>query len=167
MRLEQYITEKYVNSIKNKEKVYDMFVNPSKKEIAEIESQSFNGEGFRFLIDFKEKKVYMWSTEVIHEKMIEENPSIFPQIIWKEYWSTGLDTDRFMSGHVESGKVGSDIWRAFEEKAKRLKGNIAKEGYQRAKFYNMERNDFSWLAKYDINPNEAKKLVTNITRHFK
>lgn len=167
MRLEQYLTEKYVNTIKHSSSTYDMFVNPSKKEIAEIESQSFNGEGFRFLADFKEKKVYIWSTEIIHAQMIEDNPKTFTQILWNEYWAHAMDADRFLSGTIENGSVESDIWRAFDSKANRLKGNMAREGLQKAPFWNMERNDFKWLAKYGINPNEAKRLVTNVTRWFK
>jgi hypothetical protein len=145
---------------------YDMFVNPTKKELREIESQSFQGYGFRFMADFKEKKIYMWSNEVVHQEMIEKNQSLFPQIIWKEYWHNADEADRYISGHIDSGQIKSDVWRSFGSRFKAAKGDGTRIGLQRAPFYNMEMNDFKWLSKY-IDPKETKKLVTDITRHFK
>ncbi|MFA5025079.1 MAG: hypothetical protein WC503_01030 [Candidatus Shapirobacteria bacterium] len=65
MKFLNYLSEEWVTSVKNFKRVSDIFVNPNSKELKEIERKSWGGQ-VRFLADFKEKKLYVWSSELIH-----------------------------------------------------------------------------------------------------
>jgi len=65
MKFLSYINEEWVTSVKQYKRLSNIFVNPNSKELKEIEKKSWGGQ-VRFLADFKEKKLYVWSSELIH-----------------------------------------------------------------------------------------------------
>ena len=69
-RLQKYlINEKYEMRIKVGSKSYEVFVNPSLKEMREVDSIS----GFRFMADDRNKKVYVWDAyAALHEEAWEQ-----------------------------------------------------------------------------------------------
>jgi hypothetical protein len=70
----EFLQEKYFNSFKvsqyGRSRVYDVFTNPSSKEVKELKTEE-GGAGVRYVIDFKEKKLYMWHASAIHGEMFD------------------------------------------------------------------------------------------------
>jgi len=65
MRLKQYINEEYFKRLKWINNSFETFINPSQKEMKEIDS----GTGIRFIADLRDKTVYAWdSMEIIHNE---------------------------------------------------------------------------------------------------
>ena len=53
-----------VKSIHDDKKTYDIFVNPNKKEVREVKGEF---KDVRYIIDFKKKKLYVFSAEFSHD----------------------------------------------------------------------------------------------------
>ena len=78
---------------------YEVFVNPTKKEIKDAIGDS---DGYRYTIDFKHKKVYVFSADAVHEdlfNMVDELPSYFM------YWNGDRTHSFIFTGAVERGNV--------------------------------------------------------------
>ena len=59
MRLLQYLTEKYYDSVSGGTEI---FTNPSKRDMKEMEAVY----GYRFFIDFRKKTIYMFEANTYH-----------------------------------------------------------------------------------------------------
>jgi len=59
-RLKQYINEEYLTRLKRKGQSFEVFVNPSVKEMKQVDEM----DGVRFTADNKDKKVYVWDSFV-------------------------------------------------------------------------------------------------------
>lgn len=163
MKLQRYLNEKYVASMKHGNGggyggMTDVFANPSKKEIKEVESQSFDGYGFRFIIDFQENIVYMWSNRIIHKWMVAKNPKLFPDLKWDEYFMHHKQVDRYFSGHLDSGQIVSDVWNAFARRSPSMTDEDKKP------FIAMHKHDKKWLLKYNIEPRQIQKIVNTVVK---
>jgi hypothetical protein len=60
MRLKQYMNEEYLTRLNYKGKSFEVFVNPSVKEIKQLDKM----DGVRFTAILKDKKVYVWDSYV-------------------------------------------------------------------------------------------------------
>ena len=105
-------------------KNYEIFINPTKKEMLE-----FKGEGFRFLADAKKKDFYIFPVYILHEVAAQE---IYG------------DIELYKMSEILLGNVGGDLridyLTAYEEKAYKIFG---KNYYKKQKGY-----DWSWVEKY-------------------
>ena len=105
MRLEQYLNERFLNTVRIKSGFnagdYDVFVNPSKKERQEVLSV---GGGYRYIIDFLKKKVYVFTTETYHQMIMDDVPDL-PS--FNSFWQNGQHHDRIFTGDW-SGRHNSD-----------------------------------------------------------
>lgn len=54
MRLKHYIQEEYFTRAKLRGKSYEIFINPSKKELREFK------DDIRYIADLKKKKIFVW-----------------------------------------------------------------------------------------------------------
>lgn len=154
------LLEKYIGNIRldsYSKGDFDVFVNPSKRDIRDIEQQSFNNNGFRFIVDFKKKDVYAWSVGVIHRDIIRQFRKYWNSLDYQDYMSDAKGIDRYFTGHVESGNVQSDIWRGFEW---RLQMGADPDFID--DLITMKNYDKSWLKKFDINPKDVQKLIDNV-----
>jgi hypothetical protein len=165
MKLRRYLKEKYVTGFKLKRSgdIIDVMKNPSPKELKEVEHQSFNDAGFRFLIDFKQKDVYVWADTATHDQIFDKNPLMLPTTSYNLYTNSADDVDRYFTGHVESGQVKSDIWFAFKYKYEHDMGMF---GVDINNFRTMQKHNKSWISKYGINPREVQKIVDAVVKAY-
>ena len=148
------LLEKYLNSAKLYDgNTYDIFINPSKKELKEIGDSSYRGTGFRFIIDFKKKNVYAFSTEMIHRWALESF-DYWDDLYYIPYFDKGLGSDRYFFGHVIGNQVLSDIWSGYEYRIRNLHQDIPIEKIQKMKSY-----DKSWIKKYGIEPRKLEWII--------
>ena len=106
MRLEQYLKEKYLNTISTsgwRAGDYEVFLNPTSKERREL-IKAADYRGYRYLIDFKQKKVYIVSSETFHMELMNELPEL-PD--FDSFWKQGKHHDRIFTGDY-SGRHNSD-----------------------------------------------------------
>ena len=106
-------------------KDYEIFVNPSKKELSE-----FGAEGFRFIADAKKKKVYVFSPYILHQFAANE---IY----------TGIelfDSPYLLAGTMHGRPPKVEDLVPFAEDAKEIFG---KKFYKKFKEY-----DWSWVNTY-------------------
>jgi len=76
MRLKHYITEEYYKRFSNKGKSYEVFKNPSLKElrILSIQTNTSSVQDVRFIADNVTKDVYAWQWYAInHDNMIKKH----------------------------------------------------------------------------------------------
>jgi hypothetical protein len=76
MRLQKYLTERWVKSFKDKspiagrETFVEVFENPSAKEFRDAANSTtwdkIRGNFVRFYVDMKKKRVYIWHPEAVH-----------------------------------------------------------------------------------------------------
>jgi hypothetical protein len=86
MRLQKYLNEEYDCRIKFLGKSYEVFANPSHKELRELKSIYI-----KFIADSRDKTVYVWSIEgPLHEDA------------WEQINSADLESDIFR-GHILPG----------------------------------------------------------------
>ena len=114
MKLKEFL-EEYLKTVKSPyhwgKKYIEVFVNPTTKEIRE-----FKTEGVRFIIDFKEKKIYVFEASTIHEV-------VFKELNVQKDKKTGLYKNVYFGyGKVnENGKIVSTIVKRPVPKERWLK----------------------------------------------
>lgn len=127
MRFNKYLTEKYYNTFKNpynRKKSFDVFINPTTKELKEvIDGSDQYGQGYRYIVDTTKKKVYVFSLDMVHETIFDADPS-FPKFL--DYWMNGEMLGHIYTGHVEYGNDKSDALTHFYKLAKQEKNDIDK-----------------------------------------
>jgi hypothetical protein len=141
MRLSRYLNEKYVNTLSIKgfgAGDYEVFVNPTSKERKEVTVAS-DYRGYRYLLDFKQKKVYIVSSETFHEELMNRTPEL-PN--FNEFWHQGKHHDRIFTGDF-SGRHSSDALYAPIYTNQELR-ELLKQDWNWAKRY---IDDFSGLIK--------------------
>ena len=86
------LLEEFKTGIKVYGKYFEVYVNPSKKEIEKITKKT---DGLvRFIVDYKNKKIYMFDFKVLHHKVAKELG-----ISYRD------ENFYFGSGDVEHGKI--------------------------------------------------------------
>jgi hypothetical protein len=125
------ITEAWLDVIKTKSAIVEVFVNPTSHEM-----EGFRKTGVRFLADYKKKKLYIWNLYTYHSNLVL-------QLIRNKHIPAGAADDQnpdYLRGiaNVGSGKLKleditySHIHQTDEEKEK--------------------EKDWSWLDKYFTKP---------------
>lgn len=155
------LVEKYLNSMKWDNKVYDIFVNPTKQEIKELEDNPYSS--YRFIADMKTKTLYAFSYELIHNWIISEYSfEYFDHLSYASYVNEGIDADRYFFGHIENGRLESDTWRGFEWRMGRESGSDIKI----ENIMKMQKHNKSWLSKYGIPPSSVQKMVDVVIKAY-
>lgn len=126
------LIEEFVKGVKHDDDYFEIFSNPTFNEIKKIESFPY----FRFIADDKNKKVYVFNSNLLHS-YAAKNLNIFTYYI---------PTDEYLFGEgvasVKSKKIIGDRM-FFLEAAIHDKLPIAKK---------VLKKDWSWVNKYvDIN----------------
>src|SRR5574343_187779 len=91
MKFKEYLQEEWYKNIDvgySKHDYIDIFVNPSIKELREIETIN-NSNEIRFIVKFPEEKIYVWSAwKAIHGDVEQE---LNPNYSWSKYdWSNNF-----------------------------------------------------------------------------
>ena len=109
MRLQRYLNEKFFVGAKARNHYFEIFVNPTSKEFDELHRAHQN---LRFILDVHQKKIYMWSADVIHVDMLEASSDLMKALGMKEpedlYMGTLDDYSRIFTGTLEGGRTLSD-----------------------------------------------------------
>jgi hypothetical protein len=161
MRLQRYLNEKYFDSLRDGG--IEVFVNPSKKEIKDAISVS--GYGFRFLVDFKKKLVYVWSDKAFHEIVMDwmrkKGNKDIPN--FDAYWYSGVEATRFFTGSVDKdGSVHSD--HTYFLKNRNKDGQVFTEYKEEDSLADIIlAQDMGWLNKY-LNINRLRSSLTKDVR---
>jgi hypothetical protein len=108
-------------------KSYEVFVNPSKKEISEFK------DGYRFVANAKDKKLYIFNVHILH------------QLAANDLWDS---IDLYESPHILTGTI---VGNKIEDLVPF--GEDAGLVYKKKFFKDMKEYDWSWLGKYfDVTP---------------
>ena len=150
MRFEKYLNEKYMTAVKYAGDTYEVFVNPSKKELRELDS-------IRGLIDTKTKKLYVWSAHINHHNMVNNNKMIQRDTgltDFRKYWKEGDQLDHIFTFDTEGelDYVNSDN---IDYIAREVTTEKALDDMN-----TLYDADWSFMKKY-TNPNMIKKLIGN------
>jgi hypothetical protein len=145
------IVEKYLNAVKYTSDTYEVFVNPSKKEL-----RAFSG-GLRGLIDTKTKKLYIWSVWINHHNMVNSNKMMQRETgltDFRKYWKEGDQLDHIFTfdSEAELDYMNSDNI-----------DYIAREVTTQKTLDDMNAlydADWSFMKKY-MNPNITKKIIAD------
>lgn len=141
------LVEKYLDTIKNYAgNEIDIFVNPTKRDMREIK----DSYGYRFIIDFYDKKIYMWSAMgAIHADIVKGLG------LDRKKMTNGGYKDRYFTGTVDwlIPRIMSDI---FEH------GNYDSKHDD---IQSMLNQDIKWLDKY-IDTKELVKELELILKRF-
>lgn len=161
MRLQRYLNEKFYKGMHQRVMAggdFEVFVNPSSKEMREFSqadpTDRWNGVGYRYVLDFKEKNAYIFSLQMFHETFFNEDPR-YPK--YTDYWDKGVGLDYLYTGHREFGEDKSDALNHFYGEAKSWTngGN----GYMfREQLNKLANQDWSWTNKY-TDANKIQRLV--------
>ena len=132
MRLEKYLNEKFFTGLQRYSETFEIFKNPSKKEIKEVSSHS--GQGYRCLIDFKNQNFYVWSDVLFHEFAMTEIKKTDQAIpTFQAYWYKGKGGGDILTGSSTGRSFYSDYIGIVED---------AHTGRLYLK------HDWNWLKKY-------------------
>lgn len=157
MRLERYLNEEYVTSTKSKYSIgtWDIYKNPSPKEINELKKVEYRSKGFRILADFDQKDIYVANNNIIHLEMMKA----LPQLKLKSNDYVKFGSDRFMTfstmgddmkSFVESDTI--NYWR-YEMNDTLFRATL-----------DLHNKDWDWLGKW-FTVSEVKKLVIDILKY--
>lgn len=142
MRLEKYLNEKFFTGLNRSGNTYEIFKNPSRKEIKE--ASDFTGGGYRFLIDFKNKNFYVWPETLFHEFAMTEIKKTDQGIpTFQAYWYKGKGGGDIFTGSSTGRSFYSDYIGIVED-------NQTGEQYL--------KHDWNWLKKY-INIDELYEMI--------
>jgi hypothetical protein len=98
MRLERYLKEEYAEGIKFGSTIFDVYANPTSKELKEIGSY----DGYRFLIDVNHKTVYIWDANATHlDVMNKTQLPLLRDFSYLKFYTEGKGADRYFTGHTE------------------------------------------------------------------
>lgn len=147
MRLQRYLTEKYMDTLKQSYRGIqsEVFINPSKKELQEVIADNMS---MRFIIDFKHKKFYAFDVKMFHETVmnaVKELPNFRPA-----YWENGVGLDYIYTGATYRTEVDSDAMTRFE---------YEKEFYP--KLFKLRAQNWSWVNKY-VDSNKCIDTIEDI-----
>ena len=142
MRLQKFLTEKWLDDVTEYGDVYEVFVNPSRKEIAELDRTG----GFRFIVNHKLKEVYMCSAYSYHSTMWNES-EVHKRIgFYFEQYTDGKGFDYIYCGDgMKNSRYGSDTMEKL--------GVMEPE-----KLEKLANQDWKWVKKY-LNTDE---IIGNI-----
>jgi len=133
MKFERYLHEQYYDALQIGSHTFEIFINPSKKEIKEV--SNYSGRGYRFIIDFKQKKFYVWADVIFHEVVMdfmkEQGNKQIPD--FQQYWYKGKMNDTIFTG-------SSDVYGYHSDHMYTLKKNGDLE--------KLLKLDMSWLSRY-------------------
>lgn len=106
-------------------KDYEIFVNPTHSEMKE-----FGKEGFRFLADAKEKKLYIFNVYILHQMVVND--------IWP-------DKDLYTMPWMLPG-----ITQGFPPKLEQLSSltDGAKKVYSKKYYEGIKKYEWDWLNRY-------------------
>lgn len=109
------LMEEWLKTVKDVNgETYEVFVNPSQKELSDLFKEGISY--IRFLIDFKEKKVYMWDGDFLHTDMSRRIKKPYRLGGVKDYiWGDG----RLRNGKIENFNLSSS--RLYKDDAKKIK----------------------------------------------
>jgi hypothetical protein len=112
-------------------KNYEIFVNPTSKEIAEFK------DGYRFLACAKKKEMYIFSVYILH------------QLAANDIWDSKVDL--YKAPHILSGTI-------VDKKIEDLVpfNENASEVFDKKYYQGLKKHDWSWLSKY-FNTAELEK----------
>ncbi len=113
---------------------YEIFINPTSKEMRE-----FGKEGFRFLADAKEEKLYIFHLYILHQLAVDH---IFPgKSLYTMPW--------LLHGNTEGIPPKLDVVTQLTDGAK--------EVYSKEYYKNMKKYNWNWVNKYfDISKAEKE-----------
>jgi hypothetical protein len=105
LSFKEYLSEQWVDSVKGtwqtkKNADFDVFVNPTKNELMEIDST----HGFRVLLDIQTKKVYMAAGDVLHEDMFKQMKLLHGPITYADVISS--NQTRYVTFSVDAYRGG-------------------------------------------------------------
>lgn len=116
MKLKELIKEEYFDTLKlsyykkdQNHNTYDVFVNPSKKELGET-VRDRNSNALRYIIDLKNKKLYVFSFNLLHS-MVAKKLKILYGMADSDEAIFGVGT--FVNGKLNTGRKGA--LRAIKE----------------------------------------------------
>lgn len=130
------LVEKYLNAIKSPTTsgTYEIFVNPTKKEMKEVD----DGGGYRYVIDHKNKKFYVFSALTFHKNMMNATPEL-PN--FDDYWYKLKSVEYIYTGDAYKNAHGSDAMSKFG-------GQSLFSQKVSDKLKVLLNQDWSWLSKY-------------------
>lgn len=159
MKFQRYLQEEYVDTVVYKQYQSELFVNPSRSELTDLKDASPGG--YRFVVDTKYKKIYMVSSEILHEDLFEIKPNLLPNFDFADYYTKGLNTDRVFTGSGEWGKkIISDSWSIHGD-IQRYAGND-KTVKKMTKLYN---TDMTWINRY-IPQKDIKEIIDKLIKRI-
>lgn len=167
MRLQRYLKEKFYDAFKKWGDEVEIFMNPNSKEIKEIKSASGLGT-IRFFANMKEKKVYMWNGDnAIHQDVVDNGLKPTQGFDYDGYALSGRNADIIFGGTIENGRVESDSWDA-RPTARYPRPDLAKRADKNTlpNVKKMAKQDFSWLKKHGIDPNDVKSIVDSLVTYL-
>lgn len=154
MRLHQYLTEKWYDTLDRNDT--DIFVNPSKKEIREILE---HGYGFRYFMDFKKKKLYLFNSTIFHRNVVSaESNKVSRELkmYWGDYWRGTDPTIAYIIMGDCDRNMNNNNSDAFNQYDGRDGGN----GQQALdKLKELSKLDYTWLNKYGFSPASIRTMV--------
>jgi hypothetical protein len=162
MRLERYLTEKYISAVKVRGDTYDIFKNPKSDELKEVLN---SGYGLRIIIDVPKKNIYFASGDIMHRHMLQ-SPELKKDIPiagnwWSTYWDSGEGADDIFMFDVDNRMTSLNSDSLY---------NLLYIGDDDTKALNRDRidtlldNDFKWLKKYNLNPLEVQGYIKTFRR---
>lgn len=99
------LKEEWANSVKSpwtfKKKLFDIFVNPTSKELKELKKYQI---GVRFIVDNKNKKMYVFSSDLLHNSAAAKLNLDYTR------FSTKRTDLYFGEGSISGNKILVDNW---------------------------------------------------------
>ena len=161
MRFQSYLNEKWYDTVSGHDA--EIFVNPSKKEIRDILESA---DGFRFFMDFRKKKLYLFSDELFHRQVVSEGASKLQRELkmnWHNYWE-GEDPSiaYVIMGDCDKrmNNINSDAFNQYE-------GGEGRPGYIAfSKLNELAKLDYTWLSKYGFSPASVRTIVLETIKYI-
>lgn len=149
MRLEKYLTEKWLDTMKYNNG--EIFKNPSKRDYKELDAQY----GYRVFIDLMNKNIYVADADVFHKTMMDTSDVLDKELgmNWYAYWS-GEDKS---NSYMLMGSVNKHM-RYFNSDSLidiAMNGGVPDIKHLRK----LLQWDYNWLKKYGYDPKEVKGFV--------
>jgi hypothetical protein len=115
MKFFAYLKEEYLSRTYD----YEIFVNPSPKELASIEGRPIE---VRFFVNFKKKVIVVWDAKLLHMSLLNNNEQVQKVVGIKNY-AEWAKSDEIFSGYgtVRNGKItslesdGIDVYAGYED----------------------------------------------------
>jgi len=97
IKFSEIIQEEFLTGGKIGGDYYEIYVNPTSDEIAEL------GDNYRVIIDAGEKKIYVTDSELLHEDMVKaiKSEGELQDFNYTMYWKFGKGVDRFITMNID------------------------------------------------------------------